>query len=85
MIKSLALSAAVIFALAAPALAMDGAVHCTATEKNAIMKMIHASKDEAMMKMAMHNVEMAQKMASAGDFKGCREDLMKAMKEVTPK
>jgi len=85
MIRSVTISAAMAIALAAPAFAMDGPVRCTTAEKDAIMKMIHESKDEAMMKMAMHNVEMAQQMAQTGDFKACREDLMKAMEEVTPK
>jgi len=84
MLKSLALSAFVATAFAAPAFAMD-APPCTTAKKDAIMKMIHASKDDAMMKMAMHNVEMAQKMFQAGDVPGCRKDLMKAMEEVTPK
>ena len=82
--RTLTFAAIIAVALAAPAFAMDP-VHCTTAEKDAIMKMVHATKDEGMMKMAMHNVEMASKMAQAGDFKGCREDLMKAMEEVTPK
>ncbi len=84
MMKSLAASMLFAVALAAPAFAADS-VPCTKAEVKAINEMIHASTDEAMMKKAMHNVEMARKMAKAGDIAGCSADLMKAMKEVAPK
>ena len=85
MIKSLAISAALAAFVAAPAFAMDEPVRCTVAEKDAIMKMIHESKDNHMMMMAMHDVEMAQSMASTGDYQACRDDLMKAMHEVMSK
>ena len=85
MLKSLTLSAAMLFAAAAPALAMDGPMRCTAANKEHIMQMAEKQTDKAMMKMAMHDLEMASKMAAAGDIAGCREDLMKAMKAAESK
>ena len=85
MLKTLALSAALAFALAAPAFAMEDTVHCTAANKEHIMQMAEKNTDKAMMKMAMHDLEMASKMAAAGDIKGCREDMMKAMKAAESK
>ena len=85
MLKSLTLSAAMLFAVAAPALAMDEPMRCTAANKEHIMQMAEKNTDKAMMKMAMHDLEMASKMAAAGDIAGCREDLMKAMKVAESK
>jgi hypothetical protein len=79
MLKSLVIAAATIVALAAPAFAMDEPVRCTAANKEHIMAMAEKQTDKDMMKMAMHDLEMATKMAAAGDIPGCREDLMKAM------
>jgi len=84
MIKSFTISAALAVLIATPAFAMDAPVHCTQAEKDSIMQMIHASKDDHMMKMAMHDVEMAQSMADSKDYAGCREDLMKAMHDLGP-
>jgi hypothetical protein len=85
MIKSLVVSALMAVAFSVPALAMDEMAPCTKAEVKKINEMIHASTDEKMMKMAMHNVEMAKKMAAHGNIHDCRMDLTKAMKEVTPK
>ena len=79
MLKSLTISAAVIVALAAPALAMDEPVRCTAANKEHIMMMAEKQPDKAMMKMAMDHLDMASQMAAKGDIPGCREDMMKAM------
>jgi hypothetical protein len=78
MLKSLTLSAAVLFAVTAPALAMD-VVKCTAANKQHIMEMAEKNPDEAMMKKSIKLLGMASQMAAAGDIAGCREDLMKAM------
>ncbi len=80
MLKSLTISAAMIVALSVPAFAMEDVVKCNATNKENIMKMAEKNPDKAMMKKAMKSLEMASKMAAAGDIQGCREDLMKAMK-----
>ena len=85
MFKSLTLSAVTILALAVPAFAMDDTMHCTAATKEHIMAMAEKNPDQAMMKKSMHALEMATQMAAAGDFKGCREDLMKAMKAAEAK
>lgn len=85
MFKSFTLSAVTILALAGPAFAMDEVMRCTAANKEHIMAMAEKNPDQAMMKKAMHELEMATKMAAAGDFKGCREDLMKAMKAAESK
>jgi hypothetical protein len=85
MIKSFAISAALAVFIASPAFAMDAPVYCTTAEKDAVMKMVHDTKDQHMMMMAMHDVEMAQSMAAAGDYKSCRDDLMKAMHETMGK
>jgi len=85
MLKSFTISAALIVALAVPALAMDEPMRCTAANKEHIMMMAEKTPDKAMMKMAMHDLEMASKMAAAGDIAGCREDLMKAMKAAESK
>ncbi len=85
MIKSLVLSAALAVSFAVPALAMQDTVKCTAANKEHIMAMAEKNPDKAMMKKAMHELDMASKMASAGDFAGCREDLMKAMKAAESK
>ena len=85
MLKSLAISAAVIVSLAAPAFAMEDTVKCTAANKEHIMQMAEKNKDEAMMKKSIKLLGMASKMAAAGDIAGCREDLMKAMKAAESK
>jgi hypothetical protein len=85
MLKSLAISAAMMVALAVPALAMDEVVKCNAANKEHIMMMAEKNPDKAMMKKAMHDLDMAGKMAAAGDIQGCREDLMKAMKAAESK
>jgi hypothetical protein len=85
MLKSFALSAATLVALAAPTFAMDETVRCTAANKEHIMQMAEKNPDKAMMKKAMKALDMASQMAAAGDFAGCREDLMKAMKAAESK
>jgi hypothetical protein len=85
MLKSLVISTAMIVAFAAPALAMDGPVRCTAANKEHIMQMAEKNKDEAMMKKSMKLLDMASQMAAAGDIAGCREDLMKAMQAAESK
>lgn len=85
MLKSLTLSAAMLFAVAAPALAMEGPMRCTAANKEHIMQMAEKNPDQAMMKKSIKLLGMASQMAAAGDFAGCREDLMKAMKAAESK
>lgn len=85
MLKSLTLSAAVLFAVAAPAFAMEDTVKCTAANKEKIMAMAEKNPDQAMMKKSIKLLGMASQMAAAGDIAGCREDLMKAMKAAESK
>lgn len=85
MIKTLSLAAIVAAAVTTQALADDQLVPCTHAEMQKVGMMIHAAKDAAMMKMAMHDMEMAQTMANSGKFHDCRMDLTKAMKDVMPK
>jgi hypothetical protein len=85
MLKSLTLSAAILFAVAAPAFAMEDVVKCNATNKQHIMEMAEKNPDKAMMKKSIKLLGMATQMAAAGDIAGCREDLMKAMKAAESK
>ena len=83
MTKLLFASAIAAFAFTGSAFAA-GDTPCTEAERAKIMDMIHATKDEHAMKMAMEDVNMAVEMFQKGDVKGCRMDLMKAMEMAAP-
>jgi hypothetical protein len=85
MLRTAIVTTGLLIGFAVSAQAMDKLVPCTKAEMKAVEMMVHKSQDEAAMKMAMHDMDMAKKMAAAGKFHDCRMDLTKAMMAVEPK